>query len=45
MFDREVFAIIEEPLQCDNIPRDVLQQKVKRYAREIVPSLYACIYS
>ena len=45
MFGREVFAIIEEQSRRDNISRDVLQQKVKRYAREIVPSLYACIYS
>ena len=38
MYDREVFAIIEEQSRRDNISRDVLQQKVKRYAREIVPS-------
>ena len=44
MFDREVLAIIEEQSQRDNIPRDVLQQKVKRYAREIVPSFNAYIY-
>jgi glycerol-3-phosphate O-acyltransferase len=44
MFDREILAIIEEQSQRDNIPRDVLQQKVKRYAREIVPSFNAYIY-
>ena len=44
MFDREILAIIEEQAQRDNIPRDVLQQKVKRYAREIVPSFNAYIY-
>jgi glycerol-3-phosphate O-acyltransferase len=44
MFDREVLAIIEEQAQRDNIPRDVLQQKVKNYAREIVPSFNAYIY-
>ena len=44
MFDREVFAIIEEESQRDNIPQDVLQHNVKRYAREIVPSFYAYIY-
>ncbi|PCI80248.1 MAG: glycerol-3-phosphate acyltransferase [SAR86 cluster bacterium] len=44
MFDREVLAIIEEQAQRDNIPRDVLQQKVKSYAREIVPSFNAYIY-
>ncbi len=44
MFDREILAIIEEQAQRDNIPRDVLQQKVKSYAREIVPSFNAYIY-
>jgi glycerol-3-phosphate O-acyltransferase len=44
IFDREILAIIEEQSQRDNIPRDVLQQKVKRYAREIVPSFNAYIY-
>ena len=44
MCDREVFAIIEEESRRDNIPRDVVRQKVKRYAREIVPSFNACIY-
>ena len=44
MFDREILAIIEEQSQRDNIPRDVLQQKVKSYAREIVPSFNAYIY-
>ncbi|MBL4729065.1 MAG: 1-acyl-sn-glycerol-3-phosphate acyltransferase, partial [Gammaproteobacteria bacterium] len=44
MFDREIIAIIEEQAQRDNIPRDVLQQKVKGYAREIVPSFNAYIY-
>ena len=34
----------EERSQRDNIPRDVLKQKVKKYAREIVPSFNACIY-
>ncbi|GJM13517.1 MAG: glycerol-3-phosphate 1-O-acyltransferase [Pseudohongiella sp.] len=44
MFDSEILAIIEEQAQRDNIPRDVLQQKVKSYAREIVPSFNAYIY-
>ena len=44
MFDREIIAIIEEQSQRDNIPRAVLQQKVKSYAREIVPSFNAYIY-
>ena len=44
MFDREILVIIEEQSQRDNIPRDVLQQNVKSYAREIVPSFNAYIY-
>lgn len=44
MFDREILAVIEEQSQRENIPRDVLQQKVKGYAREIVPSFNAYIY-
>ena len=44
MFDREILVIIEEQSQRDHIPRDVLQQKVKSYAREIVPSFNAYIY-
>ena len=44
MFDQEIIAMIEEQAQRDNIPRDVLQHKVKNYAREIVPSFNAYIY-
>jgi len=44
MFDREIITMIEEQAQQDNIPRAVLQQKVKSYAREIVPSFNAYIY-
>ena len=44
MFDQEVIALIEAQAQQDNIPRDVLQQQVKKYAREIVPSFNAYIY-
>lgn len=44
MFDREIIAIIEEQARRDNIPRDVLQQQVKGYAREIVPSFNAYLY-
>ncbi|MCH7815625.1 MAG: 1-acyl-sn-glycerol-3-phosphate acyltransferase [Proteobacteria bacterium] len=44
MFDQEVIALIESQAQQDNIPRDVLQQKVKSYAREIVPSFNAYVY-
>ena len=44
MFDQEIIALIEEQSQRDNVPRAVLQQKVKSYAREIVPSFNAYIY-
>lgn len=43
-FDREVIALIEELSQRENVPRDVLQQRVKSYAREIVPSFNAYVY-
>jgi len=43
-FDQEVIAQIEIQAQQENIPRDVLQQRVKAYAREIVPSFNAYIY-
>ncbi|MEX0962712.1 MAG: 1-acyl-sn-glycerol-3-phosphate acyltransferase [Pseudohongiellaceae bacterium] len=44
MFDQEIIALIEEQSQRDAMPRDVLQQRVKGYAREIVPSFNAYIY-
>lgn len=44
MFDQEIIALIETQAQEENIPRDVLQQKVKNYAWEIVPSFNAYIY-
>lgn len=44
IFDQEVIALIEQQSLEDHIPRDVLQQKVKRYAREIVPSFNAYVY-
>ncbi|MDP1930369.1 MAG: 1-acyl-sn-glycerol-3-phosphate acyltransferase [Gammaproteobacteria bacterium] len=44
MFDQEVIAMIEQQARQDNIPRDVLQQRVKHYAREIVPSFNAYVY-
>lgn len=44
IFDQEIIALIEAQAQQDNIPRDALQQKVKSYAREIVPSFNAYIY-
>lgn len=44
MFDQEVIAMIEQQAREENIPRDVLQQRVKHYAREIVPSFNAYVY-
>lgn len=44
IFDQEVIAMIEAQSQEENIPRDVLQQRVKSYAREIVPSFNAYVY-
>ena len=44
MFDQEVIALIEAQSQQEHIPRDVLQQRVRGYAREIVPSFNAYVY-
>ena len=44
MFDQQVLDTIEQEAQAGNIPREVLQQQVKRYAREIVPSFNAYVY-
>lgn len=44
IFDQEVIALIEETARAENIPRDVLQQRVRSYAREIVPSFNAYVY-
>ncbi|MDA1369625.1 MAG: 1-acyl-sn-glycerol-3-phosphate acyltransferase [Proteobacteria bacterium] len=44
MFDQEIIALIEQLAQQENVPRDVLQQRVKSYAREIVPSFNAYVY-
>lgn len=44
MFDQEILALIEEQSERDNIPREVLQQRVRSYAREIVPSFNAYVY-
>ncbi len=44
MFDQQIITMIETQAQQENIPRDVLQQKVKSYAREIVPSFNAYLY-
>lgn len=44
MFDQQIIALIEQLSQQENVPRDVLQQRVKSYAREIVPSFNAYVY-
>jgi glycerol-3-phosphate O-acyltransferase len=44
MFDQQVLDAIEAEAEQGNIPREVLQQQVKRYAREIVPSFNAYVY-
>lgn len=44
MFDQDILAMIESQSQADNIPREVLQQRVRTYAREIVPSFNAYVY-
>lgn len=44
MFDQDVIAIIDQMAREENIPRDVLQQRVLSYAREIVPSFNAYVY-
>lgn len=44
MFDPEIVALIESRSQQEDIPRHILQQRVKTYAREIVPSFNAYVY-
>ncbi len=44
IFDQEVIAEIENIARETGKPRDVLQQEVKRYAREIVPAFNAYVY-
>lgn len=43
-FDQEVLALIDQLAQQEAVPREVLQQRVRHYAREIVPSFNAYIY-
>ncbi len=45
MFDQQVLDAIEAEASKKNIPREVLQQQVKRYAKEIVPAFNAYVYS
>jgi glycerol-3-phosphate O-acyltransferase len=44
MFDQDILAKIETQAQQENVPREVLQNQVKGYAREIVPSFNAYVY-
>ncbi len=44
LFDQDILATIETQSAEQNIPREVLQQRVRSYAQEIVPSFNAYIY-
>lgn len=44
IFDQDILSLIETQAIEENIPRQVLQQRVRSYAREIVPSFNAYIY-
>ncbi|MEQ8954915.1 MAG: 1-acyl-sn-glycerol-3-phosphate acyltransferase [Gammaproteobacteria bacterium] len=44
IFDQEVIALIQEMSRTENVPREVLQARVRSYAREIVPSFNAYVY-
>jgi glycerol-3-phosphate O-acyltransferase len=44
LFDQDILATIETQSVEQNIPREVLQRRVRRYAREIVPSFNAYVY-
>ena len=44
LFDQDILATIEAQSAEQNIPREVLQQRVRSYAREIVPSFNAYVY-
>ncbi|MEE9422420.1 MAG: glycerol-3-phosphate acyltransferase, partial [Gammaproteobacteria bacterium] len=44
VFDEEVNKALLTYAQENNLPREVVQDKVRRYAREIVPSFNAYIY-
>lgn len=44
VFDPEVLAVIDEQARVTGLPRAALQEDVKRYAREIVPSFNAYVY-
>ena len=44
IFDQEVLALLEKMAREDDIPRQVLQQRVRTFAREIVPAFNAYVY-
>ena len=44
IFDQDVLAMLEKTSREQDIPRQVLQQRVRAFAREIVPAFNAYIY-
>ena len=44
IFDRDVLAMLEKTSREQDIPRQVLQQRVRVFAREIVPAFNAYLY-
>lgn len=44
IFDQDILSLIESQSVEENIPREVLQQRVRSYAKEIVPSFNAYVY-
>jgi len=42
--DPQVLAFVQKQSEDDNVPREVLMEKVLTYAREIVPSFNAYVY-
>lgn len=44
IFDQDILSFIETQSVEENIPREVLQQRVRSYAKEIVPSFNAYVY-
>ena len=44
IFDQDVLAMIEQTAREQDIPRQVLQQRVRGFAREIVPAFNAYLY-
>ena len=42
--DSQVLEFVQQQAMADEVPREVLMEKVQRYAREIVPSFNAYVY-